>query len=173
MRFLTLLLAALLITPAVSALDLTLQDGTPYREIRLRSMDDRGISIECDKGFVGVDYLKMTEADRITFGYRKARYEAAVAKAKLDGEASAKLSKARQDERWRATVAAEAKQRDAQAARDAASGNPFTPGTSTATGTGGGSSSASSHQCEATTKKGGRCSRTASPGSPYCWQHQR
>jgi hypothetical protein len=26
-------------------------------------------------------------------------------------------------------------------------------------------------QCAATTKKGTRCSRTASPGSAYCWQH--
>lgn len=27
-------------------------------------------------------------------------------------------------------------------------------------------------QCAATTKKGTRCSRTASPGSRYCWQHK-
>jgi hypothetical protein len=26
-------------------------------------------------------------------------------------------------------------------------------------------------QCAATTKKGTRCSRTAKPGSAYCWQH--
>jgi hypothetical protein len=26
-------------------------------------------------------------------------------------------------------------------------------------------------RCEATTKKGARCSRKAKPGSRYCWQH--
>lgn len=30
-----------------------------------------------------------------------------------------------------------------------------------------------STQCAATTKKGLRCSRTATPGSIYCWQHRR
>ena len=32
---------------------------------------------------------------------------------------------------------------------------------------------ASSQQCAATTKAGSRCKRTASPGSAYCWQHDR
>ena len=27
------------------------------------------------------------------------------------------------------------------------------------------------HQCQAITKKGTRCKRTARPGSGYCWQH--
>jgi len=31
--------------------------------------------------------------------------------------------------------------------------------------------SPSSGQCQATTKKGTRCKRSASPGSKYCWQH--
>jgi hypothetical protein len=30
---------------------------------------------------------------------------------------------------------------------------------------------APSRQCQATTKKGRQCSRTARPGSSYCWQH--
>jgi hypothetical protein len=32
-------------------------------------------------------------------------------------------------------------------------------------------SSSTSKQCAATTKKGTRCSRSAAPGSAYCWQH--
>lgn len=33
-------------------------------------------------------------------------------------------------------------------------------------------SSNKSQQCAATTKKGGRCKRTAEKGSIYCWQHK-
>ncbi len=28
-------------------------------------------------------------------------------------------------------------------------------------------------QCEAITRKGSQCTRNATPGSPYCWQHQK
>lgn len=50
---------------------------------------------------------------------------------------------------------------------------PVLASSSTAKPTANARAKASDGQCEATTKKGTRCSRKAQPGSRYCWQHQK
>lgn len=133
------------------ALDLTLKDGRVIKDIRLRAIEPRGIVVRTGDTIDFVDYLQMSEQDRVTFGFQMDKYEAALAQANRVVQPTAPA----------APVPVPVAPSQTAGAVSSTQGTAAHPVQRT------------SYQCQATTKKGTQCSRSASPGSNYCWQHQR
>lgn len=139
------------------ALDLTMESGMVYTNIRLREKAPMGIRIQHDTGLSFLDYLTLSAPDRLTFGYEEATYNAALAK--LGQTAGVALTSARP-----APVPASTTSRGFAPKFVAPAATP-SPAQTT--------SSISSGRCSATTKKGYQCSRAAQAGRSYCYQHPR
>jgi hypothetical protein len=152
-KYLCALLLCIGLASQVFAYDLVLTDGRTLKGIKLRSMDALGVTLIHEGGGDYVDYLSMSEPDRVTFGYVQSRYDAAIEVLKNKRSAYAA------DEATAKTAA-----RTTQNTPPVSAPAYSAPAASTPR-------AASSGQCAATTKKGTRCSRNAAAGSSYCWQH--
>lgn len=144
---LLLSIAAFACCLTASAYDLKLTNGRVLADIRLRVIEPTGIIVRVGESMEFVDYAHMAEEDKLTFGFVQSKYEAAAAKPAPTTQAAAPTS-------------------PTPAVTPAP--KPPAPRTTQTTAT---PAPTSSGQCAATTKKGTRCSRRASAGSIYCYQH--
>lgn len=146
---------------AVSAMDITLRDGSQYSKIQLLEKTDFGIRIAHSSGVRFVDYLSMSPQDQFTFGYDEVTYKSQ--RSRLS-ETRTSLPQA---------TGAPAYVMPVPSATPSDSSRGYAPKYSSlqASETPPNSAAASSGQCAGMTKKGYRCSRRARAGSAYCWQH--
>ena len=147
-----LLLLVFAVPASCLAFDLTLPDGKAFKDIRLISKTDIGISIQHEGGIAAVDYGKMSPHDARMFGYVPAKYEGAKAMEKLQAEP-------------RPEIPADPNRPPAETAKKV-------PTPSRQKGEPPKGEAAGEGRCQAITKKGDQCSRKATTGG-YCWQHQR
>ena len=174
----------------VSAFDLETRGGRTYKNIRLREKTALGIKIAHEGGVVWLDYSEIPVPHLWTFGYVEADYNAA--KRAASGEPAQGTSATTRTTRLyqSGATAAPTLQRPARALSSSSPvsstrvnpGDPALPSQSrepqpiladrSAPRGGGASLSGTARgQCVAITKKGFQCSRMASGGSSYCWQH--
>lgn len=161
MRFAALLLAVCTTCPA---LDIRLENGSSYTNIRLREKTPMGIRVQHDTGLSFFDYLSMKEVDRITFGYEEGPYNAAKAKLGLQATATPVPIPAPVLPRSTPVPVPTPTTTRGFAPKYVAPAATPEPTRTTVT-------SSYSGRCSATTKKGYRCSRSAESGRAYCWQH--